>query len=49
MKKSKIIVEWSILDKIAKSNILTQAEKLNFLKYIWYMTNEEKRELATII
>jgi hypothetical protein len=49
MKKSKIIVEWSILDKIAKSNILTQSEKLNFLKYIWYMTNEEKRELATII
>ena len=49
MKKSKIIVEWSILDKIARSNILTQAEKLNFLKYIWYMTSDEKRELATVI
>jgi hypothetical protein len=49
MKKSKIIVEWSILDKIAKSNILSPNEKLNFLKYIWYLTTEEKRELATLI
>ncbi len=49
MKKSKIIVEWSILDKIAKSNILTQAEKLNFLKYIWYMTSDEKKKLSALI
>ena len=49
MKKSKIIVKWSILDKIAKSNILTQAEKINFLKYIWYMTTKEKKELSAII
>ncbi len=49
MKKSKVIIEWSILDKIAKSNILSPEEKLTFLKYVAYMTTDEKRELATLI
>lgn len=49
MAKAKIIIEWSILDKIANSVILSDKEKLNFLKYIWYMTWEEKVKLAKLI
>ncbi len=49
MKKSKIIVDWSILDKIVNSIILSDQEKLNFMKYISYMTTWEKQELASII
>jgi hypothetical protein len=49
MKKAKIIVDWSMLDKIVNSIILSEQEKLNFMKYIWYMTKSEKKELASII
>jgi hypothetical protein len=50
MKKAKkIIVEWSILDKIANSVILSQKEKLNFFRLVWYMTKKEQKELATLI
>ena len=49
MKKAKIIIDWSILDKIVNSMILSEQEKLNFMKYIWYMTKSEKKELASII
>jgi len=49
MKKAKIIIDWSILDKIVDSIILSEQEKLNFMKYIWYMTRNEKQELASII
>jgi len=49
MKKSKIIIDAFVLNMISGSNELTNKEKLNFLKYIWYMTNSEKRELVQII
>ena len=49
MKKAKIIVDWSILNRIIKSVILSEKEKLTFMKYIWYMTQNEKRQLASII
>lgn len=49
MKKAKIIVDWSILNKIVDSMILSDTEKLNFMKYIWYMTKNEKENLASII
>ena len=49
MRKAKIIIEWSILDKIANSVMLSDNEKLNFLKYIWYMTWDEKIQLAKLI
>jgi len=49
MKKAKIIVDWSILDKIVQSMILSDNEKLTFMKYIWYMTRSEKKQLASII
>lgn len=45
MKEEKIIIDPFVLDKITNSNQLTNKEKINFLKYIWYMTNTEKREL----
>ncbi len=49
MKKSKIIIDSFILDKISGSNELTGNDKIHFLKYVWYMTNSEKQELAQII
>jgi hypothetical protein len=49
MKKAKIIVDWSMLDNIVNSMILSETEKLHFMKYVWYMTTNEKQELASII
>ena len=51
MKKAKknFIIKWSILDKIANSVVLSQKEKLNFLKLVWYMTQKEQAELVTLI
>ena len=49
MKKSKIIIDPFVLNKISCSNELTNNEKIHFLKYVWYLTNTEKRELAQII
>ncbi len=49
MKKSKIIINLFILDKIVSSNELIECEKINLLKYIWYMTQSEIRELSQII
>jgi hypothetical protein len=34
MKQSKIIISAKVLDTIADSKILSQLEKLNFLKYV---------------
>lgn len=49
MKKSKIIVEDSLLSKIAQSNVLNERSKIDFLKYVWYMTPTEQAELVDII
>ncbi len=49
MKKSKIIINSSILNKIVNSVVLTEKEKLTFLKYIWYMTKKEQLQLASLI
>ncbi len=49
MKKSKIIIEPFILNKIANSDELNNNEKMNFLHYVWYMTKSEQRELAQLI
>lgn len=49
MRKSKIIVDNFIIDKIANSNIIDNNSKISFLKYIWYMTWSEKRELVQLI
>lgn len=49
MRKSKFLIESLVLDKISQSNVLTDNEKINFLKYVGYMTLSEKRELTLII
>ena len=49
MKKSKIIIDSFILNKISCSNELTNGEKIHFLKYVWYMTGAERKELAQVI
>jgi len=49
MKKSKIIIDSFILNKISYSEELNDAEKIHFLKYVWYMTSSEKRELAQVV
>ena len=49
MKKSKIIIDSFILNKISNSNELNNNEKIHFLKYVWYMTKSEKKELAQFV
>jgi hypothetical protein len=49
MNKSKILIDPFILNKISDSNELTDIEKINFLKYVGYMTITERRELSQII
>lgn len=48
MKKSKITVESSVLDKIVNSKIITQKEKLYYLKYIWYLKSFERLEFIKL-
>jgi len=49
MKKSKIIVDNQVIDKITNSIILDENSKISFLKYIWYMTKQERAELVSLI
>ncbi|MCD5375439.1 hypothetical protein LR010_03250 [Candidatus Gracilibacteria bacterium] len=49
MKKSKIVISAKVLDTIAESTILSSSEKLNFLKYVGYMSNGEQQELCSMI
>lgn len=49
MKQSKINVSAKVLDTIADSQILSFWEKLNFLKYVGYMSFSEQQELCNII
>ena len=48
MKKS-IIIDAKLIDAITSSVILNAKEKLNFLKYIGYMTLSERKELLTLV
>lgn len=45
MKKSNIVFSPFLLDKISNTNELKNVEKINFLQYVWYMTESEKKEL----
>lgn len=38
-----------ILDKISNSLQITEVEKINFLKYISYLTLSEQKELSTLL
>ncbi len=49
MKQSKIVISAKVLDTIADSKILEVGEKLQFLKYVWYMSHKEQMQLCTII
>lgn len=49
IKKWKIKVDEWVLNKISSSEVMTDSEKLNFMKYLWYMTNSEKEELVELI
>lgn len=49
MKKSKIIVDFFLIDKISSSIILDDNSKISFLKYIWYLNKKEREELLTLI
>lgn len=49
MWKTKIIIEPWVEQKIIYSEVLTDEEKDNFLKYIAYFTQEEKQELLLMI
>ncbi len=49
MWKNKIIIEPWVKQKIIYSEILSQEEKDNFLRYIAYFTTEEKEELLLMI
>ncbi len=49
MKKSKIIVDDFLVNKIVNSTKIGEITKISFLKYIWYMTWTEKKELVQLI
>jgi hypothetical protein len=49
MQKSKINIDPNTLDAIARSTKLSTTEKIDFLKYVSYMTVSEKRELISLI
>jgi hypothetical protein len=48
-KKSKILFDNTMLDKIVNSVIISEQEKMNFIKYLAYLTSKEKKELATLV
>ncbi len=49
MQKQEIKIDGKILDKIASSEVMTDSEKLSFMKYVGYMTTSEQKELVEII
>lgn len=49
MQKSKIIIDAFVINKIANSTMIDNNSKISFLKYVWYMTGSEKKELLQMI
>ncbi len=49
MQHKKFRVDEWVLNKITSSNIMTDSEKISFMKYLGYMTTTEKQELVEII
>lgn len=49
MKQSKIEISAKVLDTIADSRLIAQAEKLNILKYVGYMSYSEQQQLCEMI
>lgn len=49
MKRRNIKIDWKILDKISSSEVMTDSEKMSFMKFVGYMTTSEQKELVEII
>lgn len=49
MWKSKIIIEPDLRDRISNSSELKKEEKENFLRFVAYLTIEEKEELKMML
>lgn len=49
MKKIKLNLDGEVLEKISTSSVLTQWEKLNFLKFVWYLTKKEQKDLVALV
>ena len=49
MQKSKINIDPYVLDAISSSTELSTFEKIDFLKYVSYMTISERKELISLI
>lgn len=49
MQKSKINIDPSVLDAISSSTEISTIEKIDFLKYVGYMTVSERKELINLI
>ena len=47
--KTKIVIDNYLLNKISNSFVLNENEKLNFLKYLAYLTENEKRQLCNLV
>lgn len=49
MWKNKVLIEPNIRQRIANSTLLSEYEKNNFLRFISYLTKEEKDELLLMV
>lgn len=49
MKESKIQISAKVLDALADSQVINDTEKMNFLKYVGYLTYNEQKELMTLV
>ena len=49
MQNRKIKIDNNVIDMITLSDNITYSDKLNLLKFIWYMTVSEKKELISTL
>ncbi|MCP4523511.1 MAG: hypothetical protein GY828_04800 [Candidatus Gracilibacteria bacterium] len=49
MQESNIQIEARVLSAISESNLISNVEKINFLRYVGYMTSHEKKELVSLL
>lgn len=49
MKEEQIKIEPFVFKKITMSKELSSVEKVNFLRYVWYLTLSEKKQLVNFI
>ncbi len=49
MKQSKIIVSAKVINTVAESWVLSETEKLRFLRYVGYLTYDEQQQLCQMI